>query len=34
MEDPTALPDFDEDELWLDAQFDVDKLGGDSDVAA
>ena len=34
MEDPTALPDFDEDELWLDAQFDVGKLGGDSDVAA
>lgn len=34
MEDPTALPDFDEEELWLDAQFDVDDFDGSSNVAA
>lgn len=34
MEDPTALPDFDEEELWLDAQFEVDDFDDGSDVAA
>lgn len=34
MEDPTALPDFDEEELWLDAQFDVNDFDDGSDVAA
>lgn len=34
MEDPTALPDFDEEEMWLDAQFEVDDFDDGSDVAA
>lgn len=34
MEDPTALPDFDEEELWFDAQFEVDDFDDGSDVAA
>ena len=34
MEDPTILPDFDEEELWLDAQFEVDDFDDGSDVAA
>lgn len=34
MEDPTALPDFDEEELWLDAQFEVGDFDDGSDVAA
>ncbi len=34
MEDPAALPDFDEEELWLDAQFDVNDFDDGSDVAA
>ena len=34
MEDPTALLDFDEEEMWLDAQFDVDDFDDGSDVAA
>lgn len=35
-EDPTALPDFDEEELWLDAHFDVNvsDCSIDSDAAA
>ncbi len=34
MEDPTALLDFDEEEMWLDAQFDVNDFDDGSDVAA
>lgn len=34
VEDPTILPDFDEEELWLDAQFEVDDFDDGSDVAA
>lgn len=34
MEDPTALPDFDEEELWLDSQFSVGGFDDGSDVAA
>ena len=34
VEDPTILPDFDEKELWLDAQFEVDDFDDGSDVAA
>lgn len=34
MEDPTALPDFDEEEMWLDAQFEVNDFDDGSDVAA
>lgn len=34
MVDPTALPDFDEEELWLDSQFSVGGFDDGSDVAA
>lgn len=34
MVDPTALPDFDEEELWLDSHFSVDGFDDGSDVAA
>lgn len=34
MVDPTALSDFDEEELWLDSQFSVDGFDDGSDVAA
>ena len=34
MVDPTALPDFDEEELWLDSQFSVGGFDDSSDVAA
>lgn len=34
MVDPTALPDFDEEELWLDSQFSVSGFDDGSDVAA
>lgn len=33
MVDPTALPDFDEEELWLDSHFSVDGFDDGSDVA-
>lgn len=34
MVDPTVLPDFDEEELWLDSQFSVGGFDDGSDVAA
>ena len=34
MVDPTALPDFDEEELWLDSQFSVGGFDDGTDVAA